>query len=137
MRTKRVFKFFTITEHDKEEKWLRKMHNKGWKFIECNMLGMYKFEECQPEDIIYRIDYNSDEVKDKVDYIKLFNDCGWGYLQDVKGFSYFKKSALNANENEEIFCDEESKFEMIKRIFKGRVLMLIPIFLLILLQILS
>ena len=133
MDIKRVWKWFAITEHEKEEKWLRKMHNNGWKFIKCNMIGLYTFEKCQPEDVIYRIDYSSDEIKDKVDYIKLFKDCGWYYVQDLMGFSYFRKAAINATENEEIFCDEESKFEMIKRIFRGRVIVLMPVLLCILL----
>lgn len=132
MKTKKVWKIFTITEHEKEEKWLREMNKKGWKFRGFNALGLYKFEECKPEDVIYRIDYNSDEIKDKSEYIKLFKDCGWDYLQDLQGFSYFKKAASEAGEDEEIFCDEESKFEMIKRIIRGRLLALQPIWFLIL-----
>ena len=96
MDIKRVWKWFSITEHEKEEKWLRKMHNNGWKFIKCNMFGIYTFEKCKPKDVIYRIDYNSDEIKDKVDYIKLFKDCGWYYVQDLMGFSYFNYRKENS-----------------------------------------
>lgn len=37
------------------------------------------------------------------------------------------------SDEEEIFCDDESRFQMIKRVFKGRVIPLILIFFLIIL----
>lgn len=50
------------------------------------------------------------------------------YSFDFVGYSYFRKASEYAEDNEEIFCDEESKFGMMKRVYKGRIIPLIVIF---------
>lgn len=44
------------------------------------------------------------------------------------GYAYFRKPATEMVEDEGIFCDDESKIEMIERVYKGRMLPLIVIF---------
>ena len=63
----------------------------------------------------------------------MFRDCGWEYLQDYAGYSYFRKSAEQMQGDEEIFCDDESRIDMMKRVFKGRLFPLLIIFFLLLL----
>ena len=59
----------------------------------------------------------------------MFFDCGWEYIQDMMGYSYFRKPAANMGENETgIFCDHESRMAMWDRVFKGRVRVLIFVF---------
>ena len=43
------FKYFTIFEYEKEEKYLREMHKSGWRFIKVTGFGKYHFEKCTPE----------------------------------------------------------------------------------------
>ena len=31
--------------------------------------------------MIYQIDYNKDGIAHKDEYVKIFSDCGWEYLQ--------------------------------------------------------
>ena len=59
----------------------------------------------------------------------MFQDCGWEYLQNYAGYSYFRKetSEMKTRE-EEIFCDDASRLDMMKRVFKGRVAPLIALF---------
>lgn len=128
MKHKKVFKWFTIFDYEKEQDYLRNMHKSGWKFVKANFHGRYIFEECVPEDVIYQLDYNQEGIKNKDEYIKLFNDCGWEYLQDLGGYSYFRKHVSESGEAEEIFCDEESRFQMMKRVIKGRLIPLLIIF---------
>ena len=132
MATKKEYKFFTIYEHKKEEEYLRQMHKSGWKFLNVTGLGSYHFVDCEPEDVIYRLDYNTEAIADKEQYIKMFKDCGWEYLQDFFGFSYFCKKASEAEGEEEIFSDEISRDAMMERVFKGRMLPLLPLFLVLL-----
>ncbi len=132
METKTVFKFFTIFEYEKEQDYLRKMHQSGWKFVKVSGLCLYHFEKCIPEDAIYQLDYNRDGIAHKDEYVKLFNDCGWEYLQDFVGYSYFRKPASQATQKEGIFCDESSKLQMLERVFKGKILPLLALFLCIL-----
>lgn len=133
MDTKKQFKFFTIFEYEKEQDYLREMHKKGWKFVKVKGLGMYHFEKCAPQDVVYQLDYNKDGLAHKDEYLKMFDDCGWEYIQDYAGYSYFRKPVLEDGVAEEIFCDEESKFQMMERVIKCRMLPLLIIFLAILL----
>lgn len=126
--TKKVFKWFSITQYKQEEEYLSSMHRNGWKFTKVVFPGLYFFEKCEPEDVTYRLDYNQEGIANKSEYIQLFSDCGWEYLFDFVGYSYFCKSSEEAEDNEEIFCDDESRLDMMKRVYKGRVVPLIALF---------
>jgi len=131
--TKTEFKFFTIPEWEKEQDYLREQHKRGWKFVRVNFLCMYHFEKCEPEDVIYQLDYNQEGRVHKEEYIQMFQDCGWEYMQDYVGYSYFRKSASEMKGEEEIFCDDSSRLDMMKRVIKGRMLPLVAIFFLVIL----
>lgn len=133
METKKQLKLFTIFEYEKEQEYLREMHKSGWKLVKVNGLGMYHFEKCSPQDVVYQLDYNEDGLAHKDEYLKMFSDCGWEYIQDYAGYSYFRKAVTDNNMSEEIFCDEESRLQMMQRIIKGRMLPLLAIFFLVLL----
>lgn len=130
MRNKKIkFKFFTIPEYEKEQDYLRNQHKKGWKFMKVKLPGLYYFEKCEPEDVIYQLDYNKEGINNKEEYVQMFRDCGWEYLMDFVGYSYFRKPVSEMKEKqEEIFCDEASRLDMMKRVFRGRVTPLIIIF---------
>ena len=55
----------------------------------------------------------------------MFADCGWEYITTYVGYSYFRKPVADMKEEEEIFFDDSSKLDMMKRIFMGR---MIPMF---------
>lgn len=128
MEAKKQFKWFTIFEYEKEQNYLREMHKSGWKFIKVTGLGMYYFEKCVPQDVVYQLDYNQDGLTHKDEYLKMFDDCGWEYIQDYAGYSYFRKAVAENGIAEEIFCDEESRLHMMQRVLKGRMLPLLVIF---------
>ena len=128
MERKREWKFFTIYEHEKEQEYLRAMHRSGWKFTRISGLCVYHFEKCTPEDVIYQLDYNQEGLAHKEEYVQMFRDCGWEYLQDYIGYSYFRKPASETNGDEEIFCDEASRAQMMERVFKGRLVPMLILF---------
>ena len=127
------FGWFTVPEWEKEEAWLREQHKKGWKLINVTFPGFYRFEACTPEDVVYQLDYNQEGRSHKGEYLTMFADCGWEYIADMAGYSYFRKPVSQMNEEEEIFSDEDSKMEMIHRVYKGRVKLLIILFLCVIL----
>ena len=57
----------------------------------------------------------------------MFEDCGWEYLTEIDGYNYFRKPADKMQQEEEIFCDDISRLDMMNRIFIGRVIPLIVI----------
>ncbi len=70
METKKEFKIFTIFEYKKEQNYLREMQKRGWKFVKVKDLGMYHFEKCAPQNVIYQLDYNEDGLANKEEYMK-------------------------------------------------------------------
>ena len=125
---KKLFRYFSIFEYEKEEKFLREMHKSGWKFVKVAGFGIYHFEKCTSEDVIYQLDYNRDAQKNREEYLQMFSDCGWEHLQDYAGYSYFRKPAADMREDEGIFCDEDSKLMMMERVLKGRMTPLLILF---------
>ena len=132
MQTKKEFHYFTIFNHQKEEAYLREMHKKGWKFTNINKFGLYHFEECVPEDVVYQLDYNKVGTAHLSEYILMFEDCGWEYLQQYAEYSYFRKPASEMNGEEEIFSDDSSRVAMMGRVFKGRMIPMLICFCLLL-----
>ena len=129
MKNKKTeIKIFTLPDWNKEENYLNHMHRKGWRFTHLSFL-FYHFEKCEPEDVVYQLDFNPQGSQNKNEYICMFNDCGWEYLQDFNGYSYFRKQRAEMNGDEKIFCDNESRLEMLKRVFKVKVVPLIFMFL--------
>ena len=122
------FKYFTIFNHKKEEDYLRDMHKRGWRFVRVSGFGIYHFERCEPEDVIYALDYNPQTNETRPEYLRLFEDCGWSYIQDYAGYSYFCKRAEDMNGEESIFNDDDSRTAMMGRVYKGRLLPLVGIF---------
>lgn len=128
MRTKKEFRWFNIFQYENEQEYLRTMHRAGWKFIKVTGLGTYHFEECTPEDVVYQLDYNQEGLAHKTEYVQMFGDCGWEYIQDYAGYSYFRKPSSEMNGDEEIFCDDDDRAAMMGRVFKGRLLPLVILF---------
>lgn len=66
------------------------MHCRGWKFLKVNYVSVYTFEKCEPEDVVYQIDFQDGKADN--DYIQIFKDYGWEYVQGILGMQYFRKS---------------------------------------------
>ena len=69
-----------------------------------------------------------DGIAHKAEYVQMFQDCGWEYITDMAGYSYFRKPVNQMVGKEEIFCDDASRMDMIERVFKGRMIPLLVIF---------
>jgi hypothetical protein len=128
MKTKKEFRYFSIFQYEQEQEYLRRRHQEGWRFVKVSGLGVYHFEECTPEDVVYQLDYNQEGLAHKEEYVQMFRDCGWEYLQDYAGYSYFCKSASQMDGEEEIFCDDQSRLEMMERVYKGRLVPVLVLF---------
>ena len=127
MNMKKEFRYFSIFNHEKETEYLQEQHRQGWKFLRVTGLGIYHFEACDPENMIYQLDYNQEGSKNKEEYVKMFSDCGWEYMQEYAGYSYFRKPMNEEGVAEEIFCDEASRLAMLERVYKSRLMPLLII----------
>ncbi len=124
-----VFRVYTISDFDKEEKFLREQHRQGYKFVKWTFPGFYCFEKCEPQDVIYRLELGNVKDREKSEYIQMYEDFGWNYMFDAIGWSYFKKAADEKDGNEELFSDKQSKIAHLERVFRKRLCPCIVIFL--------
>lgn len=125
-KTIRRFKTFTIVDYEKEENYLSEMSKKGYRLKKASFPGFYTFELVEPEDYVYRLSFKNSREEDFSSYITMFKDSGWEYIFEFMGWSYFRKSASEANT--EIFSDDESRYEEVSKVFRTRFIPLMVIF---------
>lgn len=114
MTTLKHFHWFWAWEDEKKEAWLREQAQKGWHFKSVSLPGNYIFEQGEPKDYVYRLDYFT-EHKDKVNYLQLFQDAGREYMGEMSVWQYFRKESVNG-EAPEIYSDNETKSRKYQRI---------------------
>ena len=128
MTTMKQFRWFWDWDDEKEEYWLRAMSNKGWHFQKAELPGFFTFEQGEPKDIVYRLDYLTD-TKNKPDYLQLFLDAGWDYKGEMNGWQYFSKEVVDGRAPE-IFSDPESKVTKYTRLMM-RLAIFLPLYIII------
>lgn len=126
---KKICKVWTIADYNEEELWLRELHKSGWKLSKMVPPCLFYFEKCQPEDVIYRLDYKQNNGSG--DYIEMLADFGWEYVGKCVGWIYVRKPASAVeNENDgELFSDDQSRIDRVESLCKTRILPLCVIFL--------
>ena len=126
--TKVIRKLYTSSNFIDEQKFLMEQHKNGWKLKRFSSPVKYTFEKCESEDYVYQIDFNQDKKDEKV-YIKMFEDCGWEYIQKNSSWFYFRKKRSDIEEENNIFSDNVSKAEMCKKVsLKQSVLAIVILF---------
>jgi hypothetical protein len=123
----RKFKWFWAWQDEDEEAWLREMSNQGWHLSGIGFPTVYSFQSGLPENYVYRLDYRSHWKMDKEDYLQLFNDAGWEYVEQMAGWHYFRQAA-QPGEELEIYTDAESKIEKYQRLLAFLAILMLPLF---------
>ncbi|HDR7613292.1 TPA: DUF2812 domain-containing protein [Bacillus mycoides] len=128
METKRVLKFFAAWSLEKEEAFLRKMHQQGWALQKYNV--MYTFKKTEPKDVIYkadfRLDYRDSKEKQK-EYIEIYEMCGWKHVTSFTKWNYFCKEVEEENELPDIYSEKETRIQKLKELSLFFVIMLATI----------
>ena len=112
--TMRKLKYYLAWEDEKEEAWLREMARSGWRLTTILFPGIYHFEQTEPADVVYRLDFNSD-FKNYPAYLRLFEDAGWEHVLAYGSWHYFR-TTVKSGESPEIFSDNASKVTKYRRV---------------------
>jgi len=135
MEKKVVYRIATIADYDREALYLRKMHAEGWKLKRASYSNLvvavkYTFEECQPEQVSYQLDFYPMKKSERASYLQLFKDYGWEHITDFNSFSYFSKpySQIESDAEFEIYNDAAGRLAMVKRILTMRMLPILLLF---------
>ncbi|HEM5424499.1 TPA: DUF2812 domain-containing protein, partial [Streptococcus suis] len=65
MDTRTECKVFFITDFSQQASYLSEMHQQGWKLVKISWLFFYHFEKCQPEEVVYQVDFKESKNKDR------------------------------------------------------------------------
>ena len=121
-------RFWTIADFREEEVWLREMAKSGLHFLRMYIPCFYVFEKGEPRDVIYRLDFtNNDESGD---YARMLADFGWENCGRCAGWLYWRRGAdeLASEAEGELFSDDASRLDMVKKVIQTRMLPLLTIF---------
>jgi hypothetical protein len=109
------FRWFWAWQDDKEETWLSAQAAEGYHLANIGPFGWYTFERGVPQQVVYRLDYQTGMQKDLPAYLQLFKDAGWEHVGELFGWHYFCK-VVRPGEVLEIFTDNQSKAMKYRRL---------------------
>jgi len=117
---------FTVADFKEEELWLREMARSGLHLLRMTPPFVYVFEKGEPRDVIYRLDYtNNDEGGD---YARMLAEFGWENCGRCIGWIYWRRDAAEIASEGELFSDDASRLDMVKKVIRTRMLPLLTIF---------
>ena len=116
MINKKQFRIFTIVDLDKEEEYLHEMHLKGLRY-RTNRFGFFYFDQCQPDDVIYRI-YDSRFLKKYQHELQDFRNSGWELIE--RGFcSILRKPASDILTEDQVYMSKSLGWEFMQSRFRS------------------
>ena len=111
MKSKLQFRIFTILDEDKKEEYLHEMHLKGWRY-RTSRFGFFYFDQCQPDDVIYRI-YDSRFLKKYQYELQDFRNRGWELIET--GFcSILRKPASDILTEDQVYMSKGLRWEVMR-----------------------
>ena len=111
MNSKVQFRMFTIFDLDKVEDYLHEMHLKGWKY-KSNRFGFFCFEQCQPDDVNYRV-WNTSYLRKNEMVLQSIKDRGWEFVEGCP-YSVFRKPTSDLASNDYFCMDNRLRWEGVK-----------------------
>ena len=111
MNSRVEFRIFTILDLDKEEEYLHEMHLKGWRY-RTSRFGFFYFDQCQSDDIIYRI-YDSRFLKKYKQELQDFRNRGWELIET--GFcSILRKSSSDLLPEDQVYMSKDFRWAVMR-----------------------
>lgn len=116
MNSRVEFRIFTIVDLDKEEDYLHEMHLKGWRY-RTSCFGLFYFDQCQPDDVIYRI-YDSRFLKKHKHELQDFRNSGWELIE--RGYcSILRKPASDILSEDQVYMSNNIRLEVMQSRFRS------------------
>ena len=108
-------KWFWAWQDDKEEEWLSDMSKQGYHLSKPGFFGRYEFEQGEPRNYVYRMDFMTGKKDQKDTYLQMFTDAGWEHLGEFGSWQYFRVLA-KGDLQPEIYTDTASKIKKYERV---------------------
>lgn len=113
-----MMKYRLYFDKDEETKWLNQMAEEGWA-LERFFAGFYRFEECEPGQYTYQVDFGDRLFSVSDEYKEFMQDTGVEIMQTWGYWIFLRK--LSSEGEFELYTDVESSIEhyrKIRRMFK-------------------
>ena len=111
MNSRVEFRIFTVVDLDKEEEYLHEMHLKGWRY-RTSRFGLFYFDQCQPNDVIYCI-YDSRFLKKYKRELQDFRNRGWELIET--GFcSILRKPVSDMLSEDQVYMAKGLRWEVMR-----------------------
>jgi len=124
---KKINKWFWVWNLEEEKAFLEEKARQGL-ILKSVSLGGYTFEESQPKNLIYQMDFRGLDRKISEDeYIQLYEDAGWNLAGRLGGWYYFSQES-SEDIDLLIFNDNASKSLVYKRILAFLLLVGFPLY---------
>jgi hypothetical protein len=124
---KRINKWFWVWNLEEEKAFLEEKAKEGL-ILKSVYLGGYVFEESEPKDLIYQMDFKGfDQKMSEEEYLQLYEDAGWNLAGKLGSWYYFSQES-SENGNLLIFNDNASKASVYKRILAFLLLTGFPLY---------
>lgn len=124
-QNEKMFRWFTVADYEEEEEFLREQHKNGCKVVKVQFPGIYTFEKCEPEDVLYRLDSPDLKKMDKESCLKIVSENGWKYLFNRNIWNYFCKPEDEEKSEEILFNDSKGKITIVEKTRKGMIPILV------------
>lgn len=119
---KTIKKWFWAWDFDKEEQWLNDMAAKGLAMVDHTGIIGYQFEECAPDEYIYRLELLEDDPQSEKgqEYVAFLEETGAEKIGQYMRWCYFRRKAELGGFD--LFSDFDSRMKHISRV-QGLVLL--------------
>ena len=111
MNSRVEFRIFTIVDLDKKEEYLHEMHLKGWRY-RTSRFGLFYFDQCQPDDVIYRI-YDFRFLKRYKHELQDFRNRGWELIE-AGSCSILRKPASDILSEDQVYMSKGLRWEVMR-----------------------
>lgn len=91
-----VWRFYTIADYEREERWLNEMAAAGWEFVRTNGFR-FRFRKGEPGSYRYKIDLVERNEDDAVreEYFNFLTECGNRVVCEYKDWIYLQRPAAD------------------------------------------
>jgi len=121
--TKRAFRAYAslvFPDTEREEPFLNEKSQIGWHLTKTNFF-CYSFQKGEPADYQYRMEFIGKKRAHEA-YMQLIEDLGWEIVdtrRDELGVWVYCRKLCSSEDTLELYTDQESKLELIRRIKKA------------------
>lgn len=111
-------KFKIFWDFEAEERYLNEMAKQGHMLKKYSAFGFYHFEDGEPQELNYKVDYRMFKSKGELDsYVNLFEDAGWKHVYGTQFSANQYFLPVGEDAGTDIFSDKVSAATRYKTLY--------------------